>query len=322
MAHTFGQALEIGLALPFVNLSFQHWEDTLPDQWVYVETSPSGTHGKDRGFDLTPSLKITDTGQITSTPDNRLQQEILLPDWIENGQHVRGGGCFFNNYGSPYGISQTVVKLTQNSGAVSVINNGYSNATSWAIHTFNDLIALSTSYTDLIIGLELRSYNPGTPETDPAGAWDCLFFEVGRTIASRYDTLTHFPEFHPNLIESFSPGRKSERGGRGKRRSYDRMGGAVKWRVTLPFVNVPASFVEILEEYYIHNKGLDNQTRKPLVLHHHLTDPSAAHTAGHQYLKTPPWIICDIVEEKWPFRPSGAYLGAGMYSGTLTFEEI
>ena len=320
---TFGQAPEIAFALPFVNLSFEHWEDTLPDGWT-LDPSPVGTRTPYRpGYDLTPGALIADTGVITTGYYNGLYQTIDLPDYIENNQKCRFQFATKTDLGGSYGASYTILRLKQNSGAYEVIGRYGANDANWVLvqrdSDFTSPTPILTAYSDIGLIAHVRSYDGSS---DPAGVIDSIAVEYGRTIGSWSDVFTHFPEFHPNLIKSFMPGRKAERGGRGKRRSFDKMGGAVKWRVTMPFRNVPASFVEMLEEYWIRNKGLAGYPGIPLVLHHHLTDPAASHTAGHEYLRTPGYIICDIVEDEWPFSPSGAYLGAGMYSGTLTFEEI
>lgn len=320
MAHTFGQAPELALAIPFENLSFQSWENTLPDQWKLDDGSPTGARVRyNPGFDLTRALQITDTGVVSSAA-NGLIQEIDLPDYIPNGQLTKVGGTVISDLEGSYGAAIAAITLAQNSGAYYIRTASAQNNPEWALIDYgNSTNPINTAYSDISLLVEITSYDS---EEDPGGVFDCLFAHHGRTVSERSYVFAYRPSFHDKLIEAFLPGARQERGGIGKLRSYDTMGGIPKWRVIFPFSGVPASFVEVLEEFWAWNKGLQGFPGVHLMLYHYLTDPAAAHTGGHEYLRTPPYIICDIVENTWPFSPSGAYLGAGIYDGTLTFEEV
>jgi len=316
--HTYGQFPEIAFAIPFSNLSFEAWEAALPDSWAYVSGSPTGTHAANYpGFDLTRALKISDTGVKASSALNTLVNSIAMPSYLLNGQVTRLGACLWGDLEGAAGAGYPVVKAR--SGTTELAAAVSAGLTSWQIVTTNSSANIATADSTLSLTLQERSHNS---EADPASLFDCLVLEYGRTITERYYTFTHRPEFHPNLIQAELPGRTSERGSVGARRSYDNKAGRPKWRVTMPFRNVPASFVEALQDFWIRNQGLAGYPGIHLVLHHHLSDPASTHTAGHDYLKIPPWIICDIVEAAWPFTPAGAHLGAKIFSGTLTFEEV
>ena len=318
MVHVYGDPPAIAFAVPFNNLSFAAWEAALPDAWAYYDGTPTGTHAAyNPGFDLSPALKISDTGVKDSAAANRLVNSIAMPAYMLNGQVTRLGACLWGDLAGAAGAGYPVVKAY--SGTTELAAAVSAGLTSWAIVETNSSANIATADATLSLRLQERSHNS---EADPASLFDCLVLEYGRTVSERYYTFAYRPEFHPDLIEGFLPGRKSERGAVGKLREYDTMAGRPKWRVTMPFRNVPPSFVEALEEFWVRNKGLAGYPGIPLVLHHNLTDPAASHTTGHDYLRIPPWIICNISETYWPFKPSGSHLGAKIYSGTLTFEEI
>jgi len=313
MAYTFGDYPEIAFALPFENLSFERWDDTLPDQWEYHEVTPTGSHDKyNPGFDSTRAIKISDTGVITSA-DNTLVQSIDLPSYIENNQIIRAGACILSDLGGVYGAGIGVLKITQNAYGYQPVSTSSENSASWALIRADSTNPLLTAYSDLHIYIETRSYNS---EADPACLFDCFFAEYGRSVAERYYTFPRKPEFqglNPYPM-TFS---QNERTGRGKRRTWDPTGGAVKWTIEMPFQNIPGAMVDALYQFYRRNKGLDDAEGVHLVLHHKLIDTSDSYS-----LRMPPWLICDIANDDFPFRYSGGYLGAKLFSGTLIFEEV
>jgi hypothetical protein len=314
MAYTFADYPELAFALPFENMSFERWDSTLPDQWAQTDDPGVGTRAKSNpGFDSTRALKISDTGIITA-PQNGIKQTLVLPTYLENGQIIRAGMCVDNNLGGAYGAAKAVMAITQNAYAYALVNFVYNGVQSgWQLCEYDGSNPISTSYTDLILTLDTRS---SSDSSDPAALFDCIFAEYGRTIAERYYTFVRKPEFSGLDItkQTFT---QKERTGIGKQRSYDPTGGAVKWVITMPFVNIPGAMVEALHDFFNRNKGLDDAEGVHLVLHHKLINISDTFN-----LRIPPWFICDIAEKDWPFKFSGGYLGAKLYSGTLTFEEV
>lgn len=317
-AHTFLQPPELGLAFPFDNLSFQRWDGALPDCWARPTSSTTGTMAKYvPGFDMTRALKISDTG-VVSTMTNALDNAIALPAYIQNGQALRAGYSEISALAG-YGAAKAVLVVGQDNFAHQQIGSLYrENDASWYLQQWNSGTGIDTSHADLAIRLYVLSSGGSSA---PAVAFDALFVEYGRTTAERYYAFPYMPEASGVRISPFTFG-KSDRTGRGKRRTYDPTGGAVKWRVVFPFQNIPDTFVEVLSEFWRINKGLDDRPGRPLVLHHYIQDPAAVHTTGHDWLKRPPFIICDIVEEELPFQQVGSFLGRKIFTGTLTFEEI
>ena len=120
MAYTFGAVPEIAFALPFNNLSFQLWEDTIPDQWA-IDGSATGTRtAYDPGFDLTRAAKIADTGEIPSGVYNRLENVIDRPDYILNNQQIRASYCALSDLGG-------------SAGAMLLSSNGFTAGASGAV---------------------------------------------------------------------------------------------------------------------------------------------------------------------------------------------
>lgn len=390
MAYTFGDYPDISFALPFENLSFERWDGTLPEEWELASGSPAGTRTKHNpGFDSTRAVKITDTGVVT-TPTNGLVQEIVLPDYIENGQHIRIGAAVLSDLEGSYGAAIAQVHMHQNSGAYYIRTATIENDTDWVLIDYgNSSSPISTSYTDLLLQIDIKSYLSGTSfnvtdatnaspivittstvhgystgdnvriadvlgntaangdwvitvlttttfsldsstgngaytsggtatelMADPAALFDCIFAEYGRTTSERYYTFTRKPAFQgldPYPV-TFT---QDERTGVGKRRTWDPTGGAVKWIIKMPFQNIPGAMVDSLYQFFRRNKGLDDAEGVHLVLHHKLVDTSDSFN-----LRMPPWIICDIANKDWPFKFSGGYLGAKLWSGTLIFEEV
>ena len=314
--YTFADYPELAFALPFENLSFERWDDTLPDTWVQLP-SPSGSRTKyNPGFDSTRALKISDTGTITSGPLNVLRQVITLPSYIRNGQKICGGMVAINSLGTPSGNARAAIAINQNTFAHNLIDHQYPPVASaaWQICRYDSTADINTSYTDLAVGLKVYSWDGAT--SDPAALYDCIFAEYGRTIDERFYIFPRKPEFSglDVFAETFI---QSERTGRAKRRTWDATGGAVKWTVVLPFVNIPGAMVDALYEFWRGNKGLDDKEGAHLVLHHKLIDMADAYN-----LHIPPWLVCDIAEERWPFKYAGGFLGAKLFSGTLTFVEV
>jgi len=317
MSYTFGALPTLGFALPFRNLSFGKWSGALPDQFAYLAGTPTGTHSEyNPGFDLSRACRITDTGVISSA-SNTLVQYIDLPSYIPNGQVTHVGAAVLSDLGGSYGSGKAVVKLIQvTTGDLASIYN--ENVASWAIIDGNSTAGINTANGDLGIKFEIRSYNS---EADPAGLFDCLMAQHGRTAAERYYAFTHYPDLSGVEITPFTFS-VDKRGAGGDLLSYDQTGGAVKWRIKFPFFNVPSAFVEVLNEFWAYSRGLYGPAR-PIVLTHNLVNVSAAHTTGQDFLHRPPWIICKIVNDELPFQtPAGQFLGADMFDGTLIFEEV
>lgn len=315
---TFGDYPELGFAIPFENLNFALFDGALPEEWAYVSGSPTGDHDPySPGFDLAPALDMSDTGVKDSGALNILVNEISMPDYLLDGQIVRGGGALWGDLeDGSHGAGRPVIKFK--TGVADMAYIASEGVTSWELKEANDTVPIDTGDTTLSITCQLRSYNS---EAAPRSLIDCLFLEYGRTVAERYYTFTHRPSFQGLKIFPTTFG-KARRAGRAQRQRYDTTGGAVKWTVVFPFVNVPETFVEVLMEFWRRNKGIGGNAGIPLVLHHYIQDPNASHTTGEDWLRRPPWIICDIKDETFPFYPSGSFLGAKMFSGALTFEEL
>lgn len=317
MPYIFADYPELAFALPFENLSFERWDATLPDSWVQEYSPGTGARAKSNpGFDSTRAIRISDTGIITSGATNGIKQVIAVPSYMLNGQKTRVGMAQKNSLGSPNGDARAAIALLQPSGGPALINFHYHPARSaaWAITDSESTADLNTSYANL--SLILRTYSWDGAASDPAALYDCVFAEYGRAITERYYAFARKPEFSglDVFAETFA---QNERTGRAKRRTWDASGGAVKWSIVMPFVNIPGAMVDALYEFFRRNKGLDDKEGVHLVLHHKLID-----TADAYNLHIPPWIVCDIAEERWPFRFSGGFLGAKLFSGTLTFVEV
>ncbi len=318
MAYTFGALPTLGFALPFKNTSFGKWTGDLPDQWEKIAATPTGTHSEyNPGFDLSRACLISDSGVCPSPVSNTLGQYIDVPDNIANGQATHIGACVHSDLGGSYGAGYAVVKLFQLTTG-DLANMGAQNHAYWEIIEADSSVNINTANGDLLLKFETRSY---ASESDPAALFDCLMAQYGRTTTERYYTFTHYPDLSGVDIRPFTFA-QDKRGGGGDMYSFDQTGGAVKWRITFPFENVPSSFVEVLNEFWAYNRGLYGPAR-PLVLRHNLVNVSAAHTTGHEFLRRPPWIVCRIVNEEFPFQtPAGSFLSADMFNGTLVFEEI
>lgn len=314
MAYTFADYPELAFAFPFLNCSFERWDGTLPESWELEDATPNGARVKyNPGFDSTRGIKISDTGVITA-PENGIKQTIVLPSFIENGQKTRGGCARINSLGGAYGNSLAVVDLWQNGEVHQLLNSPWGAiSASWGLDRWESVIDIDTAHTDLTLMAQVYSY---VGSSAPAAVFDCLFAEYGRTITERYYTFTRKPEFS-GLDVFASTFVQTERTGVAKRRTWDSTGGAVKWTVTLPFVNIPGAMYDALFEFFRRNKGLDDKSGVHLVLHHKLVDTTDAYN-----LHIPPWIICDIADANWPLKYSGSFLGAKLFSGTLTFEEV
>jgi hypothetical protein len=315
LGYNFGDFPELAFALPFVNGSFDRWDGVLPENWALIYGTPDGTRTKyNPGFDSTRALKIADTGVITSA-ENGIKQTLALPPYILNGQKIHAGMCVLNSLGSPAGNAKAAIAIWQNAGSYQPVGQAYSGlSSSWQICRYPSTANLNTSYADL--GLSLSVYSADSGGTDPSAIFDCVFAEYGRTVDERSYVFPRKPEFSglDYFAETFV---QNERTGVAKRRSWDPTGGAVKWTFVMPFVNIPGAMVEALEEFFLRNRGAGDGEGVHLVLHHKLIDPTDAYN-----LHMPPWIICDIAETKWPFKYSGGFLGAKLFSGTLTFEEV
>lgn len=314
MAYTFADYPELAFALPFLNMSFERWDGTLPEQWLQTHSPGSGVRAKyNPGFDSTRAILISDTGIVTS-PQNGIRQSITIPSYILNGQKIRGGCARVNSLGGAYGNSLAVMDVTQNSDAVSLLNLPYgASSASWQLDRWESTADINISYTDIAFIAKIYSRSGSSA---PAALYDCLFAEYGRTIAERYYTFTRKPEFS-GLDLKQQTFVNAERTGVAKRRTWDPTGGATKWTITMPFVNIPGSMEQALHEFFNRNKGLDDAAGVHLVLHHKLID-----TTDADYRRLPPWLICDIANDSWPFKFSGGYLGAKLFSGTLIFEEV
>lgn len=311
MAYTFADYPELAFAFPFLNCSFERWDGTLPEEWTQAAT-PAGTRTKyNPGFDSTRGLLISNPGTAGS---NYIRQSITLPSFILNGQKIRAGCARKNSLGGAYGNALAVICVFQNSYGYSLLGAPYgTSSASWGLDRFESTSDINASYTDIALLAEIYSRSGAA---DPAAAFDCLFAEYGRSITERYYTFTRKPEFS-GLDVFASTFVQTERTGVAKRRTWDSTGGAVKWTVVMPFVNIPGAMVEALRDFWNRNKGLEDKAGVHLVLHHKLVDTTDAYN-----LHIPPWIICDIAEPAWPFKYSGSFLGAKLFSGTLTFEEV
>ena len=321
MAHTFGDYPRLAFAIPFSNLSFGAWTDTTyPEGWDLFGAGTASTWEKyTPGFDLSRALALGETG--TPAGANSLAQDIALPDYIEDGQVTRGGACVISDLEGSYGACRVITRFYQGVGPYPALVDVY-DATPTADWEIIETDSSGNIDADTLTNIAVRVYTSQyESETNVVGVVDCIKLEYGRTTSERYYTFTRFPELSGLDIRPLTF-RKDERTGRGSLRSYDSTGGNAKWRIVLPFENVPASFVEVLEEFWRKNRGLDDGIQRPLCLTHCLTDPTSAHNSGADYLKRPPWIICNIINKDFPFKHSGSWLGAGMYNGTLTFEEI
>ena len=323
MAHAFGDYPRLAFAIPLANLSFGAWTDTTyPDAWTLRGSGTAAAWAKYApGFDLTRAIKLSQTGVPSAPYASTIENVIALPDYIENGQATRLGYCAISDLGGSYGAAVCSAKSFQHDGGGYLdLSSSWlpSNDPDWIIKEVDSSNNITTAITEIGIFCEVRSYNS---ESDPACVFDCFKVEYGRSVSERYWTFTRFPELSGLDIRPMTF-RKDERTGRGSLRSYDNTGGAVKWRIVLPFENVPVSFVEVITEFWRRNRGLDDGIQRPLCLTHCLTDPASSHLSGEDYLKRPPWIICNITNEYLDFKHVGSFLGAGMYSGSLTFEEI
>jgi hypothetical protein len=314
--YAFADFPELAFALPFENLSFERWDATLADQWAQEYSPGTGARAKyNPGFDSTRAIRISDTGIIVSGAQNGIKQTIAVPSYMLNGQKTRAGMATINSLGSPYGDSRAAIALVQPSGGPNLINYSYpGRSAAWQLWRPDSTADLNTTYTTLQLILRIASWDGAT--SDPAALYDCIFAEYGRTIAERYYTFARKPEFSglDVFAETFV---QSERTGRAKLRTWDATGSAVKWTVVMPFVNIPGAMVDALYEFFRRNKGLDDKEGVHLVLHHKLID-----TADAYNLHIPPWLVCDIAEERWPFKYAGGFLGAKLFSGTLTFVEV
>ncbi len=314
MAYVFADYPELGFAMPFLNLSFERWDGTLPEEWA-TAGSPTGTRAKyNPGFDLTRALKISETGVVAAST-NRLIQSIDLPDYMDNGQQIRSGYVEKSDLAG-HGAAQAAMRVAQNTLAYQLIMFYAEDDSAWSIFTRGSDITgnhINTSHSDISLDCFVTSYNS---EANPGALFDCFFVEYGRSTSEQYYTLTRKPEFSGLDIfpQTFV---RSDRTGVAKRRTWDSTGGAVKWNVKFPFVNIPGALVDALYDFWIRNQGLDDHEAVHLVLHHKMIDTSKAYD-----IRTPPWIICDIANTKFPFKRSGGYLGAELWSGTLIFEEV
>jgi len=315
MAYTFGDYPELAFAIPFLNLSFQHWDGTLPEEWVEHSDPPDGAREKyNPGMTYPRALKISDVGTIANPDDldNAIEQTIDMPAHLENAQVTRLNACIISEL-SGAGKANAVVKFSSVNPTpleyAAISNTGNDD---WSITQQNSAANIDATKTDLRLSCRVRSNG----EADPAALFDCLSVEYGQSITERYYTLTRKPEFmgvqaYPFTFVS------DDRTGIGKRRTWDPTGGVTKWHIEFPFADIPGAMVEALYDFYMRNKGLRDSEGVPLVLHHKLIDLSESFN-----LHMPPWIICDIVNTEFPFKFSGGYLGAQLWSGTLIFEEI
>lgn len=313
MAYTFADYPEIAFALPFENLSFERWDDTLPEEWENYSGSPTGTRtSHNPGFDLTRALKIEQSG-VVSVTTNALKQEIITPDYIQNGQHIRGGMVIKSDLEGSYGAGKGFLIVGQNGLSLTNLVTWRENETSWNIQRADSINAINTGYSDLIILLYINSYSS---ESDPACLFDCIFAEYGRDISERYYAFIRKPAFQgiEMIPQTFV---QDERTGIGKRRTWDPTGGAVKWRIKFPFIDIPGAMADALYEFFSRNKGLDDSEGVHLVLHHMLIDTSESYN-----LRQSPWIVCDIANDTFPLSFSGGYMGAKLWSGTFVFEEV
>lgn len=314
MAYTFADSPEIGFAFPFLNMSFERWDATLADQWTQEYTPGAGTRSKyNPGFDSTRAMKIADTGIVLS-PQNGIYQSIALPSYILNGQKTRAGAAILNSING-YGNARAVMALTQNNTSYYLVNWAYpAVSANWQLYRVDSTQDLSTSYTDLRFTFRCYSWDAGV--SNPAMLIDCVFAEYGRSITERYYTFPRKPSFNGVDVRPMTFV-QDDRTGVGKRRTWDPTGGAIKWKIVMPFENIPGAMYEALFEFFRRNKGGDDKEGVHLVLHHKLVDTTDAYN-----LHMPPWIICDIVDKEWPLRYSGAFAGAKLFSGTITFEEV
>ena len=323
MTVTLGTFPEIGfLPGPLKNLSFQKWEGTTyPDQWdtnqggsatgVFASYAP--------GFDATPGLKITDTGVI-AVDTNTIINTVDLYSWIPNNQIARLNLAVISNI-TGQGLGTVWCKLYQSSGGwrdIVSISSFNGAADQWAIEQANETNAILTAKSDIGIMLQVRSYSGSS---NPGGVYDCIAPQVGLTYDSRYYTFPVKPEFNGSSMKPFTFVRRDRTGG-GSQRTWDSTGGAVKWRIIMPFINVPAVFYNKMFEFWRRNRGLDGLEAAPLVLNHMIFDPLASYTSGQEYLNRPPWIICNEVSSEFPLVESGGFYGAKLFSGTFVFEEI
>lgn len=316
---TFGDNPEIGFAIPFENGDFSRFDGALPEEWAKSAGSPTGDHADYRpGFALTGALDISDVGvDLGSGAANTLENVIDMPGYILDEQVTRLGAALWGDLADgSHGAGKPVIKVF--SGSTELCNVVSDGDEDWILKETNSTVDIDTGDSTMKMTCQMRSSGGST---DPRGLFDLIFLEYGRTAAERFYTFTHRPSFQGLKIFPQTFG-KSRRAGRAQRQRYDTTGGAVKWTVVFPFVNVPEAFVEVLMEFWRRNKGLDGNAGIPLVLHHYIQDPNASHTDGEDWIRRPPWIICDIKEETFPFYPSGSFLGAKMFSGALTFEEI
>jgi hypothetical protein len=281
---------------------------------VQTHSPGAGTRAKyNPGFDSTRAMQISDTGVIT-TSENGIKQELVLPAYIQNGQKIRAGLTRKDSLGGSYGNSFVAIDVRQNGWSYSLLGNPYGSVSSnWVLDRFESTQDINTSYSDL--WFLIRAYSRSGASA-PAALIDCIFAEYGRTITERYYALTRKPAFS-GLDVFASTFVQTERTGVAKRRTWDPTGGAVKWTVVMPFMDIPGAMVEALRDFWNRNKGLEDKAGVHLVLHHKLVDTTDAYN-----LHIPPWIICDIAETNWPFKYSGSFLGAKLFSGTLTFEEV
>jgi len=322
MTVALGAFPEIGLLPgPFKNLSFQKWEGTTyPDQWDNYHGTPLGTHAPYApGFDATPGDLITEPGVIV-TAANTIRNEVDLYNWVPDNQVFRVQ-CAIMSRVTGHGIGYAVIKMYQSDGGwlqLSSDINENGPLDTWEIMQGTEDTAIDADKADLGFMVETRSYSGST---DPGAVFDCLAVQVGLTYDSRYYTFPVKPEFNGASIKPFTFVKRDRTGG-GSQRTWDPTGGAVKWRVIMPFINVPAAFYNTMFEYWRRNRGLDGKEAARLVLNHMIHDPGASYTTGDEYLNRPPWIICNEISPEFPLIESGGFYGAKLFSGTFVFEEI
>jgi len=321
MAYDFASYPEIGIAIPFKNMSFSKWDaDDMPVDWETIQGTPDGTREKySPGYSATPALQISedDTG-VSDTNNGILQEYGALPDYIPNNQIVRAGAVFISDLGGSYGAGAARIKFWQKTGGYQKVAEVASNDSSeWELVQANETNAIVTSKDDIEVQVNVASHDGSTY---PAAVFDRLFIEHGRTYDERYYTFTRYPEHSGIKCEEMTFNRLT-RATSGELSGFDASGGNAKYKIVLPFIGIPASMVEALHDFFVWNKGLGAYDPVPLVFHHKLVDVTAGHTSGDNFLGRPPWIICDIANEVFPFYPAGSFAGADLYNGTITFLE-
>ena len=188
MAYDFAGYPELGLAVPFENMSFSRWGSSLPIHWDTI-VSPHGNRSKySPGYAITPAVQIDETG-VVADANNQINQELdALPDNIPNNQICRIGACILSDLGGSFGAATAKIKIYQTTGgSVIVAQLSLYNSTTWVIGQANETNAIVDTKDDISVLIWVESYSGSS---NPAAAIDRFFIEYGRAYNERYYTFT------------------------------------------------------------------------------------------------------------------------------------